>query len=255
MKTTCRLMLSNLTVALHLFWVPIVIACLLVCQQTYLRELIRSGAREAVSTEHTMAALLLIVLGILLFMRAAVAWHRWLMLGERNRWLWPRYPENEAAKYFARALLLLLLSLCVFVAVSFVMWLAFILLTLIFGQTFLASLLLLIPSFFLLFLFLIYMVRVNVSLIAVALGKNVPLQEVISRLSSANGVIFLTCLPLLLLMTRITTTSDQAPAEPVVLGVAALPLPAQLVIGVLACLYWLTLLTTLYARYVEGRAL
>ncbi len=189
---------------------------------------------------------LMMIVSTIVGLWIAVAWHRFILTGEIADGWFPKLHIARMWSYFLRGLLVFIV--CVF-PVSIVLGIALAILGALFsnssalvGLAWLVPVLVMIPIF-------VISIRISTILPAAALGKALSLREAWRSTKGSTGAIIVIVLIFGLLYTPAILL------QPLIIASSAFSFIWNITFGWVMTMLGISLLTTFYGHYVEGRAL
>ncbi|NIZ09643.1 hypothetical protein [Pseudooceanicola sp. HF7] len=190
---------------------------------------------------------LLVLIGVVVMMWLAVAWHRFVLLEEKPDKLLPRFNGAQIWAYFKAAVLLWLVG--VVLSVGFMLIIA-LFAALISGGT--AAMVLMIAIVVVVCLAAaVLMLRIAITLPAAAIGQPLSLRQAMAGTRNAGGTLLL-----LVILIGVVSAVLQIPAEWfLATGSMTAYVAYSVVLQFLSTIVGVSILTTLYGYYIEERRL
>lgn len=185
---------------------------------------------------------LFLVVGIVAYLWIAVSWHRFVLLREGGTGLLPPFHGGRMLGYFGRALLIGLIMVLVGVVVGIVIGLM---------ATTGSFALVMVGTLILTFIIMVVFYRLSPILPAVALDQPIGMGEAWRQTKGGAGDILIVAL-----ISAVVSFLIQLPMELGTVDPAApLSIVYTVVTGWLQFMVGLSILTTIYGHYVEGRSI
>ena len=183
----------------------------------------------------------------------AVNWHRFILLSEQPRGILPPFRWKSQLAYFGYLVLLLLIAALLVLAITFLFSFFLTAVTRAFGLSELSPLaetvLTLVFALILYVPFSVLLLRLSPVLPAAAIGKRMKIAEAWAKTEEAGGPVLVVALLAYLGVTVLDIAWAHMPVTP---GMAFM---GQMMLNYVYSLVSLSILTTIYGHFVEGREL
>jgi hypothetical protein len=229
-----QMILRNLKDVLRLATVPSIIA--VVVFVAVFAQFASSGPDLTSQPVFPMVAVLVVILACSLWV--AVNWHRFVLLEEYPKGWFPKFRGDRVFSYLGHGLLVVLFSMLALIPAAFV---AFIFVA---GAGIVGVFLALIPAC----IAMVFIYQMSVILPAAAIGRPMRLRDAFQTMNKTFGQIFVLIIASGMLQTLLRVVSERIFLISDLAG-AVFSLGVEIFLAVLQ----ISILTTLYGHYVEGR--